>query len=518
MPYYHGSAKPLKKGTVLKPGMGMGLQSYGFMASIEQAFERKRPAGVVPRISCVFMCDNPEGVRRSGGSSQYIYEVQPIGRVDKSDQAWYGSYNLPSVGPERAINNYWQGTQYPNPAESLWEYRAKSAKVVRLVSQGEKYAMKNATGKVYDYRPTREEAEKKLLRILYWDHALQKKRKLQNPTLKTIADKTQPRYEWNLPSNIETPNWYTKLYWGVFEDGQYVGRIGKRSDGRLEFWPYGGLGEHTKVVDEPDPSADKPLPPVESSFGKSANQYIDEEWREILTSFNWKPYASTETSQRWFHPNSTIQVSIEYPKDDYPYFVVWDRETKKELVQGRDTKSLMAYAEPEEEPIQRGREPSGAEDEDFLKDMKIKWSGTLLGSCSKPVMSALNDVNDLDEYDSQIAYDLMALHDEIIDAPIRGVVPDYRESYRARALYNFTFNALKNRLLPAIVKALKRLQPEARAKAMRKVEAAIENFNLSQQTLDTMGLHNGRAGMILENAFMRLHEAIETIRDATREE
>ena len=271
-----------------------------------------------------------------------------------------------------------------------------------------------------------------------------------------------------------------------------------------------------------------PLPPVQGKVATAP--YMDEEWRDLLTSFNWRPYSSGEAGgaswQRWFHPNSELEISINYPKDDEPYFVVLDRKADKELVRGQDTYSLKAYAEPEskEKPVEHGKEPEGQKDLDFMKGMGIKWSG-LLGPCFKPVMSALYTVEDLDEYDSQIAHDLMALHDEIIDAPVRGVVPDYGDSYQGQALYNFTLNALKSRLLPAVTKAIRRLPKSLwkepgrpRDAVMKLVNEAIAKIVDSEEESDMKGLQRGgMAGIYLEEAFMKLHQAIEIIRDATRE-
>lgn len=135
--YYHGSSTPLRQGTVLTPGKGVGLQNHPILQAHEMEVDKLRPRDCISRQRCIYMCASPEDVKRSGGSGAYIYEVAPIGQVDKSDQAWYGvSDDLSNPDSFDAIANYWEGVPYPNSNESLWEYRAKSAKVVGLVKAG----------------------------------------------------------------------------------------------------------------------------------------------------------------------------------------------------------------------------------------------------------------------------------------------------------------------------------------------------------------------------------------------
>ena len=139
--YYHGSTKPLRIGTVLMPGKGGGLQSAPIMKTHEGLFEQAKPSDKISRMKCVFMCDSPQDVLRAGGGA-YVYEVQPLGQVDKSDQAWYGIAGWPETGMQHSLQdpdtfdvvmNYWQGVPYPDPREHLWEYRTLAAKVLRQV-------------------------------------------------------------------------------------------------------------------------------------------------------------------------------------------------------------------------------------------------------------------------------------------------------------------------------------------------------------------------------------------------
>ena len=136
--YFHGSSRAFQPGAILGPG---NLQSWGFSQEHEQIFEQARPSDKVPRIKCVFMCSRIQDVNQAGGGS-LIYEVQPLGQVDVSDQAWYGMVGAPETGmgytlkdPDTfdMVMNYWEGVPYPDKSESLWEYRTPSAKVLRRV-------------------------------------------------------------------------------------------------------------------------------------------------------------------------------------------------------------------------------------------------------------------------------------------------------------------------------------------------------------------------------------------------
>lgn len=103
-----------------------------------------------------------EKIEQSGGSTDYVYTVQPIGRVEKHDlqwlndidsivtkeDGWFGrkdiptsySWHMPPIREfersdtiEKLAQNYWAGKQYPYKAWTLWEYLSPSFKIIKLV-------------------------------------------------------------------------------------------------------------------------------------------------------------------------------------------------------------------------------------------------------------------------------------------------------------------------------------------------------------------------------------------------
>jgi hypothetical protein len=87
------------------------------------------------------MVANPEEIDYAGGYEDFVHEVVPIGRVERSDMAWYsevGTYFWDDENDSearQAAEAYWAGIPFQTPANSLWEYRARTARIVRLVSQ-----------------------------------------------------------------------------------------------------------------------------------------------------------------------------------------------------------------------------------------------------------------------------------------------------------------------------------------------------------------------------------------------
>jgi hypothetical protein len=127
----------------------------------------------------------------------------------------------------------------------------------------------------------------------------------------------------------------------------------------------------------------------------------------------------------------------------------------------------------------------------------------------------LYTLEDLDAYDSELTQDLMSLHDEIHNNPVRGVVPDYEDSYAAQRTYNYTFNSVRNRLLPQVEEALRQIPAKYRPEVKSQIQTAKEALQNAQKAADME--HSFRnAGILVERGFSRLHDAIEIIRDATR--
>lgn len=134
--FYHGSVKKFDLGFILSP------QKDGYVTKenmLESIFEKYRPSYKISRFDCVFMIDNPDDIDAAGGYDDYIYEVLPLGEFEKSDMAWYTEADmLISDGANESdvkkfVDNYWKGVQFTNKDYSLFEYRTKFAKIIRLL-------------------------------------------------------------------------------------------------------------------------------------------------------------------------------------------------------------------------------------------------------------------------------------------------------------------------------------------------------------------------------------------------
>jgi hypothetical protein len=85
------------------------------------------------------MVADPGQVDRAGGYEDFIYQVEPIGKVERSDLGWYGEiaayYWDDENDPEarQCAESYWAGI--PFEPRSLFEYRSRTARIVALYSQ-----------------------------------------------------------------------------------------------------------------------------------------------------------------------------------------------------------------------------------------------------------------------------------------------------------------------------------------------------------------------------------------------
>src|SRR5271157_3270029 len=135
---YHGSKKQFQPGDILTPRSD-GYFSDPDTRQHEEIVERNRPEGALPRSNSVYMVADPEEIDRAGGYENYVYEVEPIGNVEKNDLEWYGqisSYEWEGdENPEadKMAQGYWSGLELGGNW-TLYEYRAPQAKIVRLVS------------------------------------------------------------------------------------------------------------------------------------------------------------------------------------------------------------------------------------------------------------------------------------------------------------------------------------------------------------------------------------------------
>ena len=84
----------------------------------------------------VFMCNSDEDIDLAGGGTEWLFTVEPIGKIEKHDMNWSSEismlisdgFNIDSNEIKNAANNYWHGTPHYN--ESVWEYLTSKAKII----------------------------------------------------------------------------------------------------------------------------------------------------------------------------------------------------------------------------------------------------------------------------------------------------------------------------------------------------------------------------------------------------
>ena len=138
----------------------------------------------------------------------------------------------------------------------------------------------------------------------------------------------------------------------------------------------------------------------------------------------------------------------------------------------------------------------------------LTWKNPLLYS----KRAGTFDRSDLDAYDSELAQDLYAIHDSILNNPVRDYDP--LNHYSEKRYFNFTFSALNRRLLPAIEKAAPTLLGREGFIDLQ-IRIAKAELRKAEQFGETEDY--ATASMHLETAFSTLHTAIDRIRYATRE-
>lgn len=132
MLYYHGSINSLPIGLELKPNK----KGYVQLNKLETLFEQYKPNHCLSRFESVFLCSNPEDIDYCGGFNDFIYQVNSNETPQKSDLAWYTQAqffleenNL--LDAIVAVKNYWSGKQYYPAEQSVYEYRVKSAVILK---------------------------------------------------------------------------------------------------------------------------------------------------------------------------------------------------------------------------------------------------------------------------------------------------------------------------------------------------------------------------------------------------
>jgi hypothetical protein len=141
--YYHGSSKPLEIGQVLaareRPTEFSNRTSKdGY--NVEGFVDSYRPPEAVSRLKCVFAVDNVDDLNLAGASEDFVYEVEPIGKVTKAYFGWFSKVLVSAMSgklngnksAEKAAENYWKGVP-PKGYNMVREYLCDGFRVVRLV-------------------------------------------------------------------------------------------------------------------------------------------------------------------------------------------------------------------------------------------------------------------------------------------------------------------------------------------------------------------------------------------------
>ena len=136
---YHGSRKKFPDGFRLLP-QTTGYAFWAETQQIERVFESVRPPDKISRYEAVFLSDDDGMCERAGGYSDHIYLVQPEGQVDKSDLSWYTECEMYDEPPEKhheLARQYWAGVPFPRHNASCFEYRCRSAIILREINPRE---------------------------------------------------------------------------------------------------------------------------------------------------------------------------------------------------------------------------------------------------------------------------------------------------------------------------------------------------------------------------------------------
>lgn len=161
--FYHGSAVPLKLDVVYRARQWKSADQGGVDREVEEYLEQRRPKNMLPRHKVLYMVRAPiDNITKSGGHDDYIYEVQPVARVEKHDLQWLNdldsvmekeksgrfnekdrqsySFQLPPIllsevenTKEMLANKYWSSEVYPYKPWSLMEYLTPSFQVTERV-------------------------------------------------------------------------------------------------------------------------------------------------------------------------------------------------------------------------------------------------------------------------------------------------------------------------------------------------------------------------------------------------
>lgn len=136
MTFFHGSMIRLEVGTILLP-QEKYAESWG-STSFCDALEHHRPADMIAHKDAVFMCQSDEDVDLAGGGTEWLFEVEPVGKIQRHDLNWSSEIScltsdghaIDSDEVKRAAEAYWSGLAHHD--ENVWEYLAVAARIISV--------------------------------------------------------------------------------------------------------------------------------------------------------------------------------------------------------------------------------------------------------------------------------------------------------------------------------------------------------------------------------------------------
>jgi hypothetical protein len=135
--FYHGSMTKLPVGTVLTPRDDYENDWSG--TDFYAALEYWRPDSMLSHSQSVFMVADEDDVDLAGGGTEWLFIVEPEGRIERHDINWGSEvsmligdgHEIESESVKKAALQYWWGTPHSSN-ESVWEYLTPKAKIIHV--------------------------------------------------------------------------------------------------------------------------------------------------------------------------------------------------------------------------------------------------------------------------------------------------------------------------------------------------------------------------------------------------
>ncbi len=137
--YFHGSMDYLPVGTILAPKHNYEKEwSDTDFYQILETVRSKEFSGMLGHKDGVFMTDNEDDVDNAGGGTEWLFEVLPLGKVEKHDLNWSSEISMhvsdgltiKDAPVMNAARNYWKGI--PHTDENVWEYITPKARILSV--------------------------------------------------------------------------------------------------------------------------------------------------------------------------------------------------------------------------------------------------------------------------------------------------------------------------------------------------------------------------------------------------